>query len=125
MWLFTRYGFFSTACAQAAAFTPDPNLISVRARRKEHLENLRKRFPALQDGEIQESSGHDYRYRLTVAKSAWVDVVADLAEEQTWSYFKDEAAAHLKAGESEYLRLLDEVGALTKRLQSGRGSLQR
>src|SRR5512135_3762354 len=38
MWLFTRYGFFSTACAQAAAYTPDPTLISIRARRREHLE---------------------------------------------------------------------------------------
>ncbi len=117
MWLFTKYGFFSTACAQAAAFTPDPNLIVIRARRKEHLENLRKRFPALRIAEIQDMPAHDYRYRLTVAKALWVDVVTGLASEQTWSFFKDEAAANLKPGEPEYLQALDEVGKRMKRLQ--------
>jgi len=117
MWLFTRYGFFSSACAQTAAFTPDPNSIVVRARRKEHLENLKKRFPALESATIQETPKRDYRYRLTVAKAIWVDVVAGLASEQTWSYFEDEVAANLKTEEPEYVHALHDVGAVVKRLQ--------
>jgi hypothetical protein len=88
MWLFTRYGFYSVACARHPQGSIDPNTLMIRARRVAHLTNLQKRFPALGISEILTLPNRDYRYRLLVAKEAWVGIVAELAQEQQWSNFK-------------------------------------
>ena len=44
MWLFTRYGFFSIACARKPDGSLDPDTVMVRARRIAHLKSLRKQF---------------------------------------------------------------------------------
>ena len=73
----------------------DPDRIMVRARVRGHLEALKKRFPDLLDEcEIQESAGTDYAYRLFVQKSAWMQVLAGLAEETDYDNFKSEVARH-------------------------------
>ena len=91
MWLFTRYGFFSAACAQKKNGAIDKDTIMVRSRTKRHLLNLKKRFSGLST-EILVDSGTDYRYRIIIPKSQWADVVSEIASEQTWSNFKNEAA---------------------------------
>ena len=54
----------------------------VRARVCGHLEALKARFPDLLGGcEILDSGGTDYAYRLFVAKPAWMQVVAELADD--------------------------------------------
>ncbi len=61
----------------------------VRARVMGHLEALKKRFPALLgESEIQKSVGVDYAYRLFVSKSAWMQVLAGLAEDTDYDNFK-------------------------------------
>jgi len=45
MWIFTKYGFFSIACAnKPGSGDIDPNVVMVRSRLKGHLVNLRERF---------------------------------------------------------------------------------
>jgi hypothetical protein len=34
----------------------------------------------------------DYKYRLAVAKDSWAQIVSEMASEQEWSNFKNEAA---------------------------------
>ena len=65
MWIFTRYGFVSAACATKADGTIDADQIMLRARSKKHLENLQARFPdtELAKAMILDSVGTDYRYR--------------------------------------------------------------
>jgi hypothetical protein len=48
MWIFTRYGFFSIACADKPDGSLDSQSVMVRARCIGHLCSLQKRFPALQ-----------------------------------------------------------------------------
>lgn len=96
MWIFTKYGFFS------AAATKRDEKIMIRTREWAHLRNLQKRFPDLGAYVIKESMGTDYQFRLVVPKALWVEVVADLAREQTWSNFKDEAQKFEKDNKQGY-----------------------
>ena len=119
MWLFTRYGFFSVACARkhgGRSSQPDSTLLMLRARQR-HLENLRRRFPALAGCEVKADTGTDYAYRIIVAKATWSVVVAELVEEQTWSNFKDEGERFLGSGYRDYQEALHTVWDVMARLQ--------
>lgn len=121
MWIFARYGFFSIACAQKPDGTPDKDTVMIRARRAEHLENLRDRFPALAGIGIATTRGTDYRYRMILPKAVWVPVLAEMGEEQEWSNFKNEAAAYEASrgpvGEDSYSTALHEVWSVMNGLQ--------
>src|SRR5208283_5429455 len=94
MWLFTRYGFYSIACARRPDNSIDQTLVMIRARRRAHLKNLQERFQALADVKIVTLPARDYRYRLIVPKELWAGIVAKLAQEQEWSNFKNEVARY-------------------------------
>ena len=113
MWVFTRYGFVSIACANKPDGKIDESTVMVRARSRQHLESLKTRFPntELGNAEILKSAGTDYEYRLVIPKAAWVAILSDLAMEQTWSNFKNEAARfdRTKRGSGRYLKALHRV----------------
>ncbi len=122
MWIFTKHGFFSAVCARQGNGKHDqpvdPERIMVRARLRGHLEALKKRFPdLLGDCEIQESAGTDYAYRLFVQKSAWMQVVAGLAEETDYDNFKSEVAQHQGRAGSAYEHSLHDVWSVMHKLQ--------
>ena len=122
MWIFTKQGFFSAVCARQGdgkhGRPVDPDRIMVRARMRGHLEALKKRFPdLLVECEIQESAGTDYAYRLFVQKSAWVQVLAGLAEETDYDNFKSEVASHQGRAGAAYEHSLHEVWSVMHRLQ--------
>ena len=122
MWIFTKHGFFSAVCSRQAdgkhGQPVDLSRIMVRARVRDHLEALRKHFPELLgDCEIQESAGTDYAFRLFVQKSAWIRVVAGLAEETDYDNFKSEAARHQGRGGVAYEHALHDVWSVMNRLQ--------
>jgi hypothetical protein len=91
----------------------------VRARVKKHLINLTKRFPAVADAKILALPGRDYAFRIVVPKATWVQVLTGLAKEQTWSNFKDEAAARKADTGSEYVDKLHAVWCEMLQLQRG------
>jgi hypothetical protein len=107
VWTFSIYGFFSIACASKPDGSLDRDTVMVRARCKGHLRNLQKRFAALASAEIATMPNRDYRYRLIVPKSVWVATLAEMAEEQTWSNFKNEVARF--NGRNAYERALHQV----------------
>jgi len=117
MWLFTRYGFFSVACASEPGGALDADTLMIRARSKAHLQRLQLRFPAIGDTEIITTPNTDYRYRIVVPKSAWANTIAELATEQTWSNFKNEVARF--GGRNEYEQALHEIWLIMHRLQRG------
>jgi len=117
MWLFTRYGFYSIACAHRPDGSLDAENVMVRARQVAHLKNLQKRFPVVASAEIFTWPDRDYRYRLIIAKAVWVEIVAELAQEQEWSNFKSEAARNQGAG-SDYVHALHQIWGVMSRLQS-------
>jgi hypothetical protein len=90
----------------------------VRARSLAHLQSLQKRFPTLASAEILSWPARDYRYRLITSKQIWVEIVAELAQEQEWSNFKNEVARNQGAGGSDYVAALHEVWGVMSNLQT-------
>jgi hypothetical protein len=109
MWLFTRYGFYSIACAHRPDGSPDPDAVMIRGRSLDHLENLQQRFATLAGVEILNSPQRDYRFRIIVPKDAWTAVVGELAAEQQWSNFKRETGRYQGREGAAYVRALHEV----------------
>ncbi len=122
MWLFTRYGFYSIACADKHDRSLDPGTVMVRARSIDHLRNLQERFPALAAGEILTWPKRDYRYRLILPKKSWVAIIAELAQEQEWSNFKDQAEEFQGVQGKRYVRALHDVWSVMYRLQESEGA---
>jgi len=122
MWIFTRYGFFSIACANKTDGTIDPDNLMVRARLHEHLVSLRDRFPDSEIGkaEILSWDGRDYKYRIIVSKVAWVYALTEMAAEQTWSNFKNEASKFSRAKKMAhaYVDSLHQIWEVMYRLQA-------
>jgi hypothetical protein len=117
MWLATRYGWFSLACAYRDANSPagglDKNKIMIRARKRSHLERLKERFGMAEP--IIETPLNDYRFRLIVKKADAQSFVAEAVREMTWSNFKNEAEAY--TDEPGYTTGLHEVwGVMRRRL---------
>lgn len=71
----------------------------------------------LGEREILEPAGTDYDYRLFVPKTAWMQVLAGLAEETDYDNFKSEVAHHQGRGGAAYERSLHEVWSVMNRLQ--------
>lgn len=104
MWIFTKYGFFSVVANRFR-----PRHVLVRARRREHLQNLVNRFGKVLDHyKIQETPKSDYRFRIEVPRLTWEDVVAVLAEEITYTNFKDEVV-RVALTDPEFVRVLHDV----------------
>jgi hypothetical protein len=117
MWIFSIYGFYSIACASKPDGSLDRETVMVRARRKDHLQNLQARFPALACSEIIFPPNRDYGYRLIAPKSVWVAALQELAEEQEWSNFKNEVAKRQGQTGTAYTRALHMVWEIMYRLQ--------
>jgi hypothetical protein len=118
VWVLTSIGFYSIACANKRGTREiDPEMVMIRARVRQHLLNLQKRFPALAIAKILALPGRDYRYRIVVPKATWVAVLKGLAEEQTWSNFKNQAARNATETGSAYVDTLHDVWGVMQRLQ--------
>jgi hypothetical protein len=117
MWIFTRYGFYSIACAKKSDGSLDDQSLMIRARCISHLRSLQKRFPALAVGKILELPKLDYRYRLIIPKASWTTIISELAQEQEWSNFKDETAKYQGTSGRRYVRALHDVWGVMHRLQ--------
>jgi len=122
MWIFTKHGFFSAVCARQGngkhGQPVDLERIMVRARLRSHLESLKLRFPDLIGKcDLLESAGTDYAYRIFVPKSAWVQVLAGLAEEIDYDNFKSEVARHQGKAAIPYEHSLHDVWSVMSKLQ--------
>lgn len=120
MWIFApTTGFLSVVLARVGPDdpTPDPDYFNVRARRREHLEMLRRSCPALASIQITESSsGHDYRYRMVPCpKAAFADAIRELILATDYTNHKSACAA-APGLDGEFQRVLHDVWAATRRL---------
>lgn len=87
MWVASVYGWFSVSESSV-----EPGKIQVRARERADLEALQAATGIASP--IIETPTADYRFRLLVSRSAWVDVVAKtLAESVTYRNFKNAISA--------------------------------
>jgi hypothetical protein len=125
MWIFTKYGFVSIACASKHNGNIDEDTVMVRARSRQHLLNLKERFPDTELGKVEiiVSAGTDYEYRLIVPKVVWASILSELAIEQTWSNFKNEASrfATQKKMIPGYVDALHDIWSVMRRFGTREG----
>jgi hypothetical protein len=88
MWVFSSIGFFSAVSGRTVDFKVDPLKIVVRARVKDHLIALIKKYSVLNGTEITQSTSTDYRFRIVVDKMTWVEVMMSLTEDIDYTNFK-------------------------------------
>jgi hypothetical protein len=108
MWLVTSIGFFSVV-----AHDHDRRTVLVRARAREDLEALRRRY--LPDLEIVENEGSDYRYRALLERSEWEHAAERLAADIDYPNFKD--AVHDRQG-PDRARLYMRIWSTLRELQA-------
>ncbi len=120
MWLFTRFGFFSATCARAAdgKGAVDPDIIQIRARVRNHLENL-KHFAdeLLENAKILDFLHTDYRYRIIIPKETWATVASMLAQDTDFGNFKSACHRELESTGADYVHALHNVWDIMYRLQ--------
>jgi hypothetical protein len=110
-------GFFS-AVLERPSDASNPAILKVRARVRDHLVALQKRFPELiGDLAIIESNATDYRFRILVPSPSWVQVVAGLASDCEYTNMKGEAERIHGPG-SAYVHALHQVWAVMMALQN-------
>lgn len=117
MWIATRYGFFSVVCARKSVTSREinPDIVMVRARRRQHLEALIAGVPKLAvPGEIMVTAGTDYPFRLFVSKKKWTDALVELSEDIDYGNFKNEAH---KLSDSKYDGFLGGTWSLGLRME--------
>ena len=122
MWLFTKYGFYSSVCARAGdgrhGQPVDPDRIMVRARVSSHLEELKDCFSdVLADCEIKESAVTDHAFRIFVERSVWSQVLVGLNDEIDYDNFKSEVSRHQGSEGASYKHSLHEVWSVMNRFQ--------
>jgi hypothetical protein len=117
MWIFSIHGYYSIACARKHDGSLDTRTVMIRARCKDHLTALKKRFASLADAAILVTPANDYRYRLIVPKSIWAAVLQEMTDEQVWSNFKREADVRGGKRGAAYVAALHDVWATMLRLQ--------
>jgi hypothetical protein len=101
----------------------------LRARVRKHLLNLQERFPETEfaRAEILCLAGTDYKYRVLMSKAEWSTLLSELALEQTWSNFKNEAARFARQDRTsgKYVHALHRVWEIMFGLQSEEAYAQR
>jgi len=109
MWLFTIHGFYSISVLNGSTH--------IRARDRQHLIALLKRFPHLEQA-IVFMPECDYHFRITMLQDVWVTIAAELASEQNWTNFKNEVDR--VGSDQDYVHALHEIWGVMHRLQSKR-----
>jgi hypothetical protein len=119
VWLNLTTGFISIACARHLDRPGQPideATLMLRARRREHLEELQGRHPDLIGGiVVQESKTADYPFRLIAPKSTVSALVAREVQSITYGNFKNEAG-NVHGHSSPYLRALHDVWSVMRTL---------
>jgi hypothetical protein len=126
MLLFTKYGLVSAVCTRQGhgehGQPVDLDRLGLRFRRRQHLENLQKRFPHLLGNlPVWESASADYRDRLIVPRHVWVQLVTELAADVAYTDFKQAVIDF--PGKDEYEQRLLEVWNIMVQSQADEGTL--
>ena len=82
MWIYTQFGFFS------AVKKKNTDFITIRARVKKDLENLKVHYGAVMS-DIVATKNTDYPYRAAMWPDKFVELVTKIAADVTYDNFKD------------------------------------
>lgn len=89
MWLCTNFGFFSATRRTDFIDSHDNRVMQIRARCKEHLEQLRDRYLLDELGPIFSLAKRDYKWRAYCTQEAWARAVYAAAMDIDYKNFKN------------------------------------
>lgn len=92
-------GHFSVVLARRPNGQPDPDLVMVRARRREHLAGLVGNHASLASAKILATRGTDYPVRLVIPRETWANVLRDEALAVDYTNVKGALDAKLGVGD--------------------------
>jgi hypothetical protein len=113
MWVFTTAGFLS-----AVQDKDDPQMIRVRARTENHIEQFAAAIHADPEWiiDMEEVDGNfDYRWVCTIHKDAWVKFLTDESNNLPLGHVKE----HVSAGDPDLYEAMLDVWTRMYRLQTG------
>lgn len=121
MWIFTKLGFYSVVLAKqgdGGYYQPiDPDRVMIRARRRQHLLNLKEEFDLLASSQIIENESTDYRYRLICSKKTWADIMKVFVIGIEYANFKNECSKG-ELTDHQYSYALHDVWEVMYKTQS-------
>lgn len=109
MWIFTKDGFFSISVTPFCK----PGDVAVRARRREHLENLMARHNI--QAEILVFKEADYRFRIQIPREQWGEIMKAEGLGIDYESFKDAMGA--TADDADYTRAMSATRAAIRKIQ--------
>ncbi len=115
MWIFTRWGFYSVACARQGdgghENEIDPHNLIVAATLRSQLEAIQLHLPDLIGNcAIKEHADADFKYQMFVEKNIWSQVMLSLSQELNYDNFRDEMVKEHSMDDTQYLKQLTSVG---------------
>jgi hypothetical protein len=109
MWIFTKDGFFSISVTPFCG----PGEVAVRARRREHLENLMARHNV--QSEILVFKEADYRFRIQIPREQWGQIMHEEGNGVDYESFKD--AMGSTTDDADYTRAMSATRAAIRKIQ--------
>lgn len=119
MWIFSKYGFFSVVCARKNdGLSPeiDFDKFMIRARSKNHIENLINNFKELKDLKILTTEDADYKYRIFVPKNTWNQIMMELSADIDYGNFKN--AAYKFLNDKKFCSCLGDIWSIMYNYQN-------
>ncbi len=120
MWLqLPAIGHLSVVLAKKAPGSTEIDFerVMIRARKREHLDNLRRACATLRYCDIVETRGGDYRFRLIAKRADFADALFDLAMNLRYSNVKGEAQKHQAEVGTDFVDGLHRVWAIFGSMQ--------
>lgn len=97
---------------------PSPNTVMLRARRRQHLENLKRLCPVLSGARITKASKDlDYPVRIVVDREVFVQVMAELARSLNYRNVKAEAGRNAAVLGSDFVAAMHSVHGTLARIK--------
>lgn len=109
MWIATEHGWFSIVRSHE-----NRRQMLVRARDKQHIDNILQYMDWRAKYEIIDTPNNDYPYRIIVESDDATDMISDMAEDINYSNFKEHVGE--THGHGAYLVFLHDVWARARRL---------
>ena len=114
MWLFTRWGFYSIACARQGDGGNENEINShslvIEAFSQQHLEALKAHLPDLIGNSfIQEVAESELRFHMIVDKNIWSQVMLSLSQELNYDDFREEMVQKHSMDDPSYLKAMTDI----------------
>ena len=124
MWLFTRWGFYSIACARqgndgSTGNEIDSHSLVIEAFDEQHLTALKSHLPDLIGNcFIKKVADSEFRFHMIVDKNIWSQVMLSLSQELNYDDFREEMVRKHSMDDPAYLKAMTDIEQFVAKIPS-------